>query len=124
MADAADPIIVAGDLGRLQACVDQVVGYCTIIAESPSEYLAEHVVTHVLGVMQLLQDNVDGLVEILGAPSALDYGDGAVWLVTQINLLHAAGSLRSTGINHSNTRGSSSRPASSTERSSGGPRWI
>ena len=109
---------------RLQACVDQIVGYATIVGENVGGLVGDHFEQHMLTMGDILQDVVDGLGDHFGQPSPATDVEGATWVLRELKSRSDAASRPSTGTNLSSTSGSSSRPASSSRREVPGLRWI
>lgn len=68
-------------LTRIQACVDQIVGFLTVIwveEENPFPQMANQ---HIDRVMGLLQEQLDGLYCHLEPMRAEDYVSASQWLL-------------------------------------------
>ena len=71
-------------LGRLQACVDQMVGVNTLLEAGPSDPLCRMHAEHALKVLELLQGQLDTICEVTMERSPSAMADGSEWLLKNL----------------------------------------
>ena len=71
-------------LGRLQACVDQMVGVNTLLEAGPNDAHCRMHAAHALKVLELLQGQLDTVFEVTEESSPSAMADGSEWLLKNL----------------------------------------
>lgn len=71
-------------LGRLQACVDQMVGVNTLLEAGPNPADCRNHAAHALKVLELLQNQLDTVFDVTEQSSPSAMADGSEWLLRNL----------------------------------------
>lgn len=75
---------ITKSLGRMQACIDQLVGQDTFITAGTVAPIDEHMAAIRRQVVQLMQLELDSIMEETGMRSPAGYADGSEWLLGEL----------------------------------------